>query len=180
MKGFHNSHVGDTEQYWLYYSTRPNMVTVHAIFVIHTRHASCDLHTAVSINVVGSKCKAIRQDLKILWIFFVNKFIKIIYASSVQWRYKMASHLEERNVRISNGWGGSLFEDDFKLWSDNVNWNSCIRNFVCRGKEWKRALNRWWSRKIVSSFSTIKLCFVINVLTKKKLSSSNLRNTSGF
>ena len=56
----------------------------------------------------------------------MNKFIKISYASSVQWRYTMASHLDERNVRISNGWGDSLFEHVFKLWSDNVSWKSCI------------------------------------------------------
>ena len=59
----------------------------------------------------------------------MNKFIKISYASSVQWRYTMASHLDERNVRISNGWGGSLLEDVFKLWSDNVNWHSCIHTW---------------------------------------------------
>ena len=56
-----------------------------------------------NFKVVGSKYKAITQDLKILLIFFMNEFIKISYALSVQGRYTMASHLDERNVRISNG-----------------------------------------------------------------------------
>ena len=42
------------------------------------------LYTAILFNVVGSKYKAIRQDFKIPWIFFMNKFIKVSYASSVQ------------------------------------------------------------------------------------------------
>ena len=36
-----------------------------------------------------------------------------------------------------------------------------IRNFVSRGEKWQE--------KIVSSFSAIKLCFVINVLNNKTI-----------
>ena len=39
---------------------------------------------AISINVVGLKHKARRQDRKVMWDFFPNKFIKTSYASSVQ------------------------------------------------------------------------------------------------
>ena len=41
-------------------------------------------HTAISINVVGSKHKTTRQDRKVVWDFFMNNFVKISYASSVQ------------------------------------------------------------------------------------------------
>ena len=34
-----------------------------------------------------------------MWDFFLNKFMKTSYASPVQWRFIMASHLDERNSR---------------------------------------------------------------------------------
>ena len=37
--------------------------------------------TAISNNVVGSKQKAKRQDRKVMWDFFLNKFVKTSYAS---------------------------------------------------------------------------------------------------
>ena len=47
-------------------------------------------HTAISINVVGSKYKAVTQDLKILWIFFMNNFFKIslcrLSSEHLRWR----------------------------------------------------------------------------------------------
>ena len=48
------------------------------------KHLLLIVYRAISINFVGSKYKAIRQDLMILWIFFMNKVIKISYASPVQ------------------------------------------------------------------------------------------------
>ena len=37
-----------------------------------------------------------------MWDFFLNKFMKTSYASPVQWRFKKASHLDDRNSRISS------------------------------------------------------------------------------
>ena len=37
--------------------------------------------------------------------------MKTSYASPVQWRFMMASHLDERNSRISSRWGSGCFED---------------------------------------------------------------------
>ena len=68
-------------------------------------------YTAISIYVVGSKHRARTQDLKVMWDFFLNKFMKTSYASPVQWRFMMASHLDERNSRISSRWGSGCFED---------------------------------------------------------------------
>ena len=42
------------------------------------------VYTAISIIVVGSKHKARRQDRKVMRDFFLNKFMKTSYASSVQ------------------------------------------------------------------------------------------------
>ena len=42
--------------------------------------------------------------------FFLNKFMKTSYASPVQWRFMIASHLDERNSRISSRWGSSCFD----------------------------------------------------------------------
>ena len=60
---------------------------------------------------VGSKHKARRQDRKVMWDIFLNKFMKTSYALPVQWRFMMASHLDERNSRVSSRWGSSCFED---------------------------------------------------------------------
>ena len=54
---------------------------LHSVSVLGFRYI---YYTAISNNVVGSKYKAVRQDLKILWIFFMNKITKISYASPVQ------------------------------------------------------------------------------------------------
>ena len=43
--------------------------------------------------------------------FFLNKFMKTSHASPVQWRFMMASHLDEWNSRILSKWGSSCFED---------------------------------------------------------------------
>ena len=58
--------------------------SLNRLYQSNSRNGIQFMYTAISINVVGSKYKAIRQDLKIRWIFFMNKFIKISYASSVQ------------------------------------------------------------------------------------------------
>ena len=44
----------------------------------------CFMNTAISINVVGSKHKARRQDRKVMWDMFLNKFMKTSYASLVR------------------------------------------------------------------------------------------------
>ena len=87
-------------------------------------------YTAISNNVVGSKHKAKRQDRKVMWDFFSEKkVIKTSYASPVQWRFTMASHLDERNFRISSRWGSSCFEDGKSGGSSSLSWAplSCTR-----------------------------------------------------
>ena len=48
------------------------------------------MNTAISINVVGSKHKARRQDRKVIWDFFLNKFMKTSlprpYSEDLWWR----------------------------------------------------------------------------------------------
>ena len=63
---------------------------------------------------------------------FYNKFIKISYASPVQWRSTLASHLDERNVRISSGWGGSCLKDATKNYR-----TLCLKSFKFRRSESK-------------------------------------------
>ena len=46
--------------------------------------AGTSLCTAISINVVGAKHKARRQDRKVMCDFFLNKFMKTSYASPAQ------------------------------------------------------------------------------------------------
>ena len=53
-------------------------------FPIRTSQPANNIYTAISINVVGSKHKARRQDRKVRWDFFLNKFMKTSYASPVQ------------------------------------------------------------------------------------------------
>ena len=43
--------------------------------ITNTYNSGYSVHTAISINVVGSKYKTIKQDRKILWDFLMNKFI---------------------------------------------------------------------------------------------------------
>ena len=64
-----------------------------------------------------------------MWDFFLNKFIKTSYASPVQWRFTMASHLDERNFRILSRWGSSCFEDGKSGDSSSPSWVpfSCTR-----------------------------------------------------
>ena len=79
-------------------------------------------YTAISNNVVGSKHKARRQDRKVMWDFFLNKFIKTSHASPVQWRFTMASRLNVRNFRISSRWGSSCFKDGKSGVSSILSW----------------------------------------------------------
>ena len=48
------------------------------------------LYTAISINVVGSTCKTIRQDLKVMWNFFLINSSKSampgLFSEDLQWR----------------------------------------------------------------------------------------------
>ena len=66
-----------------------------------------------------------------MWDFFLNKFIKTSYASSVQWRFTMASHLDERNFRMSSRLGSSCFEDGKSGGLSSLSWVpfSCTRNY---------------------------------------------------
>ena len=89
------------------------------------------MYTAISNNVVVSKHKARRQDRKVMWDFFLNKFIKTSYASPVQWRFTTASHLDERNFMISSRWSSSCFEDGKSEGSSSLSWIpfSCTRKY---------------------------------------------------
>ena len=64
-----------------------------------------------------------------MWVFFPNKFIRTRYASPVQWRSRMASHLDKINFSISSRWGSSCFEGGKSGVSSWLSWVpfSCTR-----------------------------------------------------
>ena len=84
----------------------------------HTKLMSCSpytcVYTAISINVVGSKQKAIRQDRKVIWEFFIINSSKSAmprpFSEDLRWR----TIWMKKNVRISSGWGGSCLKDATK------------------------------------------------------------------
>ena len=51
------------------------------------------------------------QTARLYGIFFLNKFMETSYALPVQWRFIIASHLDDRNSRISSRWGSGCFKD---------------------------------------------------------------------
>ena len=83
----------------------------------------CD--TATSLHFFFLKILFLVPKVSNSWIFQKRCFIKIIqHRISIQTLLFQAC-LPTRQNGVEN--------------RDKVYWNSCIRNFVCRGKEWKRA-----------------------------------------
>ena len=77
--------------------------------------ALCFIPSVIQLFQITLSDQSIKLEDKTARLCGILKFIKTSYATPVQWRFTMASHLEERNFRISRRWGSSSFEDSLGL-----------------------------------------------------------------
>ena len=92
-------------------SLRPEF---HLVFLSYSNFL-IPVHTAISINVVGSKFKAVRHDFKILWIFLWISSSKSAMPCPSSDDIRRGAIWMKEMLGYQKEWGGSLFEDVLKL-----------------------------------------------------------------